>query len=108
MGVRSAARRRRHCSRAPHLLVRACACERALRPLAYSNVVPSPFPSCLAAPPGHKVKLSFRIPYRTDYGQDIAMVGSTDLLGNWDPKRAMGMKWSEGDVWHVDFEVTPG
>jgi hypothetical protein len=36
------------------------------------------------------------------------MVGSNELLGNWDPKRGMGMRWSEGDVWVADFEVPPG
>ncbi|KAI8467083.1 MAG: carbohydrate-binding-like protein [Monoraphidium minutum] len=58
--------------------------------------------------PAPKVKLSFRIPYRTDYGQHIAMVGSNELLGNWDPQRGVGMQWSEGDVWVADFEVAPG
>jgi hypothetical protein len=54
------------------------------------------------------VRLSFRIPYRTSFGQDIAMVGSTDELGNWDPREGISMTWSEGDVWHVDFEVAAG
>lgn len=57
---------------------------------------------------GGCLKLSFRVPYRTEYGQDVAMVGSSEQLGNWDPSRAMGMRWSEGDVWTVDLEVAPG
>lgn len=54
------------------------------------------------------VKLSFQVPYRVNYGQDVAMVGSTDVLGNWDPSHGVGMRWTEGDVWHVDLEVTAG
>lgn len=36
------------------------------------------------------------------------MVGSTEDLGNWDPRRGIRMEWSEGDVWRVDIEVPAG
>jgi len=68
----------------------------------------APPPTAVTQPPGpapQKVRLTFRIPYRTAFGQDVAMVGSTDTLGNWDPQRGVGMQWSEGDVWYVDLEV---
>jgi len=55
-----------------------------------------------------KVKLSFKLPYRVNFGQDICLVGSSDVLGNWDPRHGVGMQWSEGDVWQVDLEVSAG
>jgi hypothetical protein len=79
------------------------------RPAAASNPTPelSPKPS---PPPAanKKVKLSFKLPYRVDFGQDICIVGSSDALGNWDPRKGVAMRWSEGDTWEVDFEVTAG
>jgi hypothetical protein len=55
-----------------------------------------------------KVRLSFKLPYRTHFGQDICIVGSSDALGAWDPSKGVGLRWSEGDVWEVDFEVSAG
>lgn len=67
---------------------------------------PSPLPPPSLYPPaGKKVKLSFKLPYRTNFGQDVAIVGSTEELGSWDPRRGLGMQWSEGDIWVCDFEV---
>jgi hypothetical protein len=69
-------------------------------------------PSQLPPPPPHavnkKLKLSFKLPYRCHFGQDICIVGSSEDLGNWDPRRGVGMQWSEGDVWQVEFDVSAG
>jgi hypothetical protein len=61
-----------------------------------------------AAADGKTVKLSFKLPYRVHFGQDICIVGSSEALGNWDPSRGVGLRWSEGDVWEVEFEVSAG
>ena len=55
-----------------------------------------------------KVKLSFKLPYRCSFGQELAIVGSGEALGNWDVQHAKRMHWTSGDVWEVDFEVSTG
>lgn len=55
-----------------------------------------------------KIKLSFKLPYRTHFGQDIAIVGSSADLGEWDPREAVSMRWSDGDVWECELEVSAG
>jgi len=54
------------------------------------------------------VKLSFKLPYRCSFGQEIAIVGSGESLGNWDVHQAKPMHWTDGDVWEVEFEVSAG
>lgn len=49
------------------------------------------------------LRLSFRIPYRVNFGQSLGLVGSGESLGNWDPKRTVHMKWSDGDNWTVEL-----
>jgi hypothetical protein len=54
------------------------------------------------------VKLSFKLPYKCSFGQEIAMVGSGESLGNWDVHQAKSMHWTDGDIWQVEFEVSAG
>ncbi|PNW86564.1 hypothetical protein CHLRE_02g091750v5 [Chlamydomonas reinhardtii] len=54
------------------------------------------------------LKLNFKVGYRVNFGQTIAMIGSGDALGNWDPKRSIAMKWTDGDYWTVELNVAPG
>ncbi|GBF93653.1 hypothetical protein Rsub_06756 [Raphidocelis subcapitata] len=61
-----------------------------------------------AAPPGPKVRVSFRLPYRVDFGQDVAVVGSIDEFGSWQPHRAVALRWTEGDWWTGDVELPAG
>lgn len=58
--------------------------------------------------PPQRVKVSFKLPYRCSFGQELAIVGSGEALGNWDVKHAKRMEWTAGDVWQVEFEVTTG
>eukprot|EP00878_Enallax_costatus_P029705 GHUV01032247.1.p1 GENE.GHUV01032247.1~~GHUV01032247.1.p1 ORF type:complete len:209 (+),score=28.40 GHUV01032247.1:343-969(+) len=62
------------------------------------------------APTGqqNKVKLSFKLPYRCSFGQELCLVGSGEALGNWSVDRARRMHWTDGDIWQVDFEVSAG
>lgn len=54
------------------------------------------------------MKLSFKLPYRCSFGQELCMVGSGDALGNWSVENGKRMQWTDGDVWQVAFEVSAG
>jgi hypothetical protein len=43
-----------------------------------------------------------------EYGQELALVGAVDALGNWDIKQAVKMAWTDGDVWTAQAEVPAG
>jgi hypothetical protein len=45
------------------------------------------------------VEMNFNLPYRTQFGQSLSIVGSTDDFGAWDPLCRVPMEWSDGDVW---------
>lgn len=47
----------------------------------------------------NEYSLTLRINYKTEYGQEIAVIGSIPQLGNWDTSRALKMKWTEGHNW---------
>jgi hypothetical protein len=54
------------------------------------------------------VKLSFKIPYRCSFGQEVALVGNASEMGEWNVQGGVSLKWTEGDVWTVEFEVETG
>ncbi|EFJ52450.1 hypothetical protein VOLCADRAFT_102948 [Volvox carteri f. nagariensis] len=58
--------------------------------------------------PNNPLRLNFKIPYRVNFGQSLGLVGSGDSLGNWDPKRTVQMKWTDGDWWTVELSISPG
>lgn len=58
--------------------------------------------SCLDA---QRVKVSFRLPYKANFGEKLCMVGSPSPLGEWDLSRGVCMTWTEGDIWRVDLEM---
>jgi hypothetical protein len=45
-----------------------------------------------------KYQLTFRIPYKTEFGESLQVVGSIDELGAWKSYK-VPMKWMEGHVW---------
>ena len=49
-------------------------------------------------PPSQGYEVSFTIPYKTDFGQSLAIVGGISQLGHWKEFKAH-MKWTEGHVW---------
>ena len=55
------------------------------------------------APP--RVRVAFQLPYRTRFGQSVTLVGSGPL-GAWDPRRAISMTWTKGDIWKADITTT--
>ena len=52
------------------------------------------------------VKISTK--YHVDFGDTIKLVGSHEALGAWDPTQALGMTWSEGDVWTALAQLPAG
>eukprot|EP00826_Nyctotherus_ovalis_P038009 TRINITY_DN3522_c0_g1_i8.p1 TRINITY_DN3522_c0_g1~~TRINITY_DN3522_c0_g1_i8.p1 ORF type:complete len:389 (-),score=72.69 TRINITY_DN3522_c0_g1_i8:123-1289(-) len=48
--------------------------------------------------------VTFRIGYKTEYGQNLYIIGSTEELGSWKTFNHL-MKWSEGHVWTIDLKL---
>ena len=46
--------------------------------------------------------MTLRVNYKTEFGQEIAVVGSIPRLGCWDVKQALKMKWTEGHNWTAE------
>ncbi|MCE3214856.1 4-alpha-glucanotransferase dpe2 [Datura stramonium] len=56
-------------------------------------------------------KLSFRIPYYTQWGQNLLICGSDRLLGSWNVKKGLLLKPShQGEelIWSGSIPVPPG
>lgn len=45
------------------------------------------------------------MPYKCKYGQRLCVIGASDNLGAWHVEKAIGMHWTEGDVWMVDMKI---
>lgn len=45
------------------------------------------------------------MPYKTNFGEQICLVGSGSPFGEWDVSRALSMTWSDGHVWKADLDV---
>lgn len=48
------------------------------------------------------LRVSFRVKYHVHYGERMAILGSSKLLGNWKIDKAVPLKWTNGDVWVKD------
>ena len=44
------------------------------------------------------LKVTFSVPYKTEFGQSLVVVGDLESLGRWKSFKAT-MKWNEGHVW---------
>ena len=44
-------------------------------------------------------KINFQIKYDTKMGEDLAVIGSINELGNWEMHRALKMGWNDGNIW---------
>ncbi|CAD8207554.1 unnamed protein product [Paramecium octaurelia] len=49
--------------------------------------------------------LEFRIHFATQFGKALYLTGDSDILGNWDPKKAIRMNWSEGNIWKFEIQA---
>jgi hypothetical protein len=46
----------------------------------------------------------FEMKYDTQMGENIAVIGSIDKLGNWDTSRVLNLRWNEGNVWGASLD----
>lgn len=56
--------------------------------------------------PEAQVKCSFQVQHKAEFGQQVAIVGSSSHLGKWQPADAMLLTWTEGHVWVGETTVT--
>ena len=54
------------------------------------------------------VTVAFNIHKRIPFGHEIAVVGGAKEFGAWNVDDAMPLRWSEGDVWKGETELTSG
>ena len=47
-----------------------------------------------------KFKVLFQVPYKTNFGESIAVVGSIEELGRW-TKIRVNLEWTEGHIWKL-------
>ena len=50
-------------------------------------------------------KIIFIINYTTTFGEEMGILGSLPMLGNWDESKAFKMIWSKGHVWKGEIPV---
>ena len=50
-------------------------------------------------------KITFIINYTTTYGEEMGILGSLPILGNWDESKAFKLIWSNGHVWKGEIPV---
>ncbi|MFY0688476.1 MAG: 4-alpha-glucanotransferase [Cyclobacteriaceae bacterium] len=51
------------------------------------------------------MKLTFQIDYRTRWGQEVKVCGSTHELGNWDITKALSLYPTAGEHWEASIEL---
>lgn len=56
---------------------------------------------------GKVLPVSFKIPYRCNFGQNLAMIGAGETLGDWDASKCVKMQWSDGDLWTAELALQP-
>ena len=48
--------------------------------------------------------INFEIKYDTKMGESLSIIGSLNELGSWKHKKALKMKWNEGNIWKVSLK----
>lgn len=54
------------------------------------------------------VKVKFVLQQKCKFGQQFAVIGDDPQFGTWNPKAALPLEWSEGDVWTTEVSVPMG
>uniref|UniRef100_A0A0D6QWY9 CBM20 domain-containing protein n=1 Tax=Araucaria cunninghamii TaxID=56994 RepID=A0A0D6QWY9_ARACU len=54
------------------------------------------------------VKVKFVLQKKCKFGQQFSVVGDDPQFGTWEPKAAIPLEWSEGDVWTTEVDVPVG
>jgi hypothetical protein len=52
--------------------------------------------------------LILRLHYEVCFGQSLSVVGGIEMLGQWDPRKALPMEWGPGNVWSIELVIPPG
>ncbi len=52
--------------------------------------------------------VTFKVQYKTAYGQRLRLVGSDPALGSWSIDRALPMQWGVGDLWVANVALPVG
>lgn len=55
-----------------------------------------------------RTSVLFQVNRRVAFGNSIAILGSQQSLGNWQPADALAMTWSAGDEWSVSADLPAG
>jgi Starch binding domain len=58
-----------------------------------------------ASRPDHAPAVKLSVSFHTKPGQDLYVAGSTLTLGNWDPAKAVPMRWKDDNTWDLDLAV---
>jgi len=51
-------------------------------------------------------KIVFVIKYNSSFGEEVGILGSLQILGNWEQKRVFKLKWNNGHIWKGEIFVT--
>ena len=51
-------------------------------------------------------KIVFVIKYNSSFGEEVGILGSLQVLGNWEQKRVFKLKWNSGHIWKGEIFVT--
>ncbi|GLJ22909.1 hypothetical protein SUGI_0432150 [Cryptomeria japonica] len=52
------------------------------------------------------VKVKFVLQKKYKFGQQFAVVGDDPQFGTWNPKEALPLEWSKGDVWTIEVNCS--
>mmetsp|Transcript_72793 Transcript_72793/g.136017 ORF Transcript_72793/g.136017 Transcript_72793/m.136017 type:complete len:157 (+) Transcript_72793:50-520(+) len=55
-----------------------------------------------------KASIAFSVQYHTVPGQSIHIVGSKDVVGNWDASKSLPMTWTDNGIWRVTVPLAVG
>lgn len=50
-------------------------------------------------------KITFTINYPTIFGEELGIIGSIPLLGEWTQSKYLKMKWTPGNKWTISIEI---
>lgn len=50
-------------------------------------------------------KIIFVINYALNFGEEMGILGSLNMLGNWEERRVLKLKWNNGNIWKGEIYV---
>jgi alpha-amylase len=52
--------------------------------------------------------LQFNVRYKTDFGQEVFLVGNVPELGNWEVTKGVRLTWTDGHLWQGAINIATG